>query len=359
MEGENGRDDEENGSKMNSLWDDDVKNSDSADHEINLADLAQASLKFRSDIEKMRSGADVHESKLESIPEVKDEKAQDKLTFENEEVVEIPKILPPSVNDNGFNNNLKFIFGSSLNLTPAPEFPSTSIINDAFSFPLSNTESVAANVHSPVLFPSHSSVESFQLKVEWYYTDPQKQIQGPFSQENMRLWNEAGYFGNDLPIKLHGWSKFHLFQEVFPEPKLAFYGVPKEPVPVSLSLSDIMMFKDSGLASKTLEKNVFSNEREKIGTNVDRLEFSDKSTRLVDNSHVKSSELSHNLSKESPKTFDTKTTNAKTDFAKQLLGISGPKSSNTVKEENFEPAALENTSKVNEIAEKPSKLFKV
>ena len=58
--------------------------------------------------------------------------------------------------------------------------------------------------------------------VQWYYTDPQMQIQGPFSQENMRRWNEEGYFSSDLPIKISNWSKFYLFYEVFPDSKFAF-----------------------------------------------------------------------------------------------------------------------------------------
>lgn len=72
--------------------------------------------------------------------------------------------------------------------------------------------------------------------VEWFYTDPQGQVQGPFSQENMQLWHEAGYFSKDLPIKLRAWAAFHPFCVVFPPANLArgmgaFCGAPLEPQP--------------------------------------------------------------------------------------------------------------------------------
>ncbi len=67
-----------------------------------------------------------------------------------------------------------------------------------------------------------------QTEPEWFYTDPQQQVQGPFSQENMKLWHEAGYFSKDLPIKLKQWSGFHAFYLVFPDLSRAFTSVPSE-----------------------------------------------------------------------------------------------------------------------------------
>lgn len=64
---------------------------------------------------------------------------------------------------------------------------------------------------------------------EWFYLDPQGKIQGPFSQDNMRLWHEGGYFPRDLPIKLRTWSNFHPFIDVFEDLRLAFFSVPSEP----------------------------------------------------------------------------------------------------------------------------------
>ena len=72
---------------------------------------------------------------------------------------------------------------------------------------------------------------------EWQYTDPQGQVQGPFEQENMRQWHEAGYFNADLPIKMRHWQRFHPFQDVFPDFKIAFLNVPQEPGTSSMLLS--------------------------------------------------------------------------------------------------------------------------
>ena len=71
---------------------------------------------------------------------------------------------------------------------------------------------------------------------EWLYTDPQGQVQGPFEQESMRQWHEAGYFNADLPIKLRQWQRFHTFQVVFPDFKLAFLTIPQEPGSLLLSV---------------------------------------------------------------------------------------------------------------------------
>jgi hypothetical protein len=83
---------------------------------------------------------------------------------------------------------------------------------------------------------------------EWFYMDPQGKIQGPFSQDNMRLWHEGGYFPSDLPIKLRSWTAFHAFAEVFVELRSAFFAVPVEPspkqsllgLPVALGLGGIL-----------------------------------------------------------------------------------------------------------------------
>lgn len=72
---------------------------------------------------------------------------------------------------------------------------------------------------------------------EWFYMDPQGKIQGPFTQDNMRLWHEGGYFPRDLPIKLRQWTSFHAFAEVFEDSRSAFFSVPAEPgKPILLNL---------------------------------------------------------------------------------------------------------------------------
>merc|ERR1712168_1613665 len=39
-------------------------------------------------------------------------------------------------------------------------------------------------------------------QVKWYYRDPQGQIQGVFSPEQMSDWHSAGYFKNDLELRV-------------------------------------------------------------------------------------------------------------------------------------------------------------
>eukprot|EP01038_Epipyxis_sp_PR26KG_P004893 gene4893-6852_t len=68
-----------------------------------------------------------------------------------------------------------------------------------------------------------------RLPIEWFYTDPQNQVQGPFTQDNMRIWHDAGYFTHDLPIKMRHWSTFHPFYNVFSDSKSAFSGAAVEP----------------------------------------------------------------------------------------------------------------------------------
>jgi hypothetical protein len=59
----------------------------------------------------------------------------------------------------------------------------------------------------------------------WYYSDPQKNIQGPFRGEEMRQWLEAGYFKGDLPISQNPTGPFRLLSHVFSDTALAFVTV--------------------------------------------------------------------------------------------------------------------------------------
>ena len=67
------------------------------------------------------------------------------------------------------------------------------------------------------------------LPDEWFYTDHSGTVQGPFNQENMRLWHQNGYFNRDLPIKLRSWNMFYPFHTVFLDLTLAFTGTAFEP----------------------------------------------------------------------------------------------------------------------------------
>lgn len=56
----------------------------------------------------------------------------------------------------------------------------------------------------------------------WFYSDPQKNIQGPFRGEEMRQWFEAGYFKGDLPISQQPTGPFVPLSTLFPNESVAF-----------------------------------------------------------------------------------------------------------------------------------------
>lgn len=98
------------------------------------------------------------------------------------------------------------------------------------------TEPINTSFHN-VVTASQPSVDPFfntsllVTEVQWYYTDPRQQVQGPFGQDMMRVWNEEGYFSGDLPIRMNGWTRFYPFRQIFPDQRQAFFFIPKEPLP--------------------------------------------------------------------------------------------------------------------------------
>lgn len=39
-----------------------------------------------------------------------------------------------------------------------------------------------------------------QLESKWFYKDPQGNVRGPFTQQQMATWYDLGYFSDDLEI---------------------------------------------------------------------------------------------------------------------------------------------------------------
>jgi GYF domain len=56
----------------------------------------------------------------------------------------------------------------------------------------------------------------------WFYSDPSKNIQGPFRGQEMRQWLEAGYFKGDLPISQNPKGPFLSLSLFFPNLAEAF-----------------------------------------------------------------------------------------------------------------------------------------
>jgi hypothetical protein len=64
---------------------------------------------------------------------------------------------------------------------------------------------------------------------DWYYRDDTGQVQGPFPQDTMRSWHEAGYFHPDLGVKAAHWGTFHAFHAVISDFAVAFLATSPEP----------------------------------------------------------------------------------------------------------------------------------
>lgn len=106
-------------------------------------------------------------------------------------------------------------------------------------FTTSSTAPTSSSLLSKIGVPLEPEVP--KRPVEWFYRDPSNNTQGPFSQATMRQWNKDGYFPEDLPIQLGGWSKFHHFKDVFPDMKNAFNTVPSEPLPILPGLGSLSL----------------------------------------------------------------------------------------------------------------------
>ncbi|GBG24893.1 GRB10-interacting GYF protein 2 [Hondaea fermentalgiana] len=61
------------------------------------------------------------------------------------------------------------------------------------------------------------------LSNEWFYRDPQGNVQGPFKSEEMREWLQHGYFNPDLLVRRgHGNDPFAPLGQQFPDARKAF-----------------------------------------------------------------------------------------------------------------------------------------
>lgn len=123
--------------------------------------------------------------------------------------------------------------------TPTPSAPETAkkddILEDALTRSLPALDSMwTSSGTNPAPFPSFLSppivapVQPPPPPEDWFYSDPQGNLQGPFSTENMRAWNDAGYFTPDLPVRLSTWERFYPLAIVFPNYLEAFWNCPSE-----------------------------------------------------------------------------------------------------------------------------------
>jgi GYF domain len=64
--------------------------------------------------------------------------------------------------------------------------------------------------------------QQIMFDAPWFYSDPSKNIQGPFRGEEMRQWLEAGYFKGDLPISQSPSGPFRPLSMIFADLSVAF-----------------------------------------------------------------------------------------------------------------------------------------
>lgn len=69
---------------------------------------------------------------------------------------------------------------------------------------------------------AHAQHQHIIPDAPWYYSDPSKNIQGPFRGGEMRQWLEAGYFKGDLPISQSPRGPFRALSQIFTDLAVAF-----------------------------------------------------------------------------------------------------------------------------------------
>ena len=221
-------------SSKGGLWDD--AGAAAGADALDLDDFAAMALKFRSEMEQMKLSGEAdgelgggeedmmdrllrEQNNRTSLEEDEDEMPD----WATEEVEPVVAAAPPAAKRSLLLETLNVKPAQAAAPAPAPvvQAPATVVQNN-------NNNYNNSVLHSSLQVPAPPPL----LRVEpsqWQYTDPQGNVQGPFEQDNMRQWHEAGYFNAELPIKLSHWSGFHAFVTVFPDMKVAFLNTPSEP----------------------------------------------------------------------------------------------------------------------------------
>jgi len=318
---EDGNEDENQGHSNADLWDDGGLLGSSEGKDFDLTEISKASLQFRSDMENLKLSTDIEitAKEVDAVESLIDQALAEASARKEESAV---KFSEPTQTSSSFPLNPTSTSSVSV---PIREEPLTNLAVPTFSINSSTIDashekviladstpflkgiindsgflsSVPATASSLLTqsFPVNSLFQSQPalyppIDPEWFYTDPQQQIQGPFSQENMRLWNEAGYFAKDLPIKLRHWTSFHLFKDVFPEGRLAFYTVPNEPVRPAFSTPDSNISFILPL-ERNLNSVIPESSRRISSVEFERSLIQDKPSLVLGNSQLIRSSLLH------------------------------------------------------------------
>jgi hypothetical protein len=223
------------------LWDDSVAAGSGGADGLDLSDFAAMALKFRSEMESMKlngEGGDLLPQGEDAMTMMADEQNRRAAGgIEDEDDEPLPDWATDEPASAPQPEAKRSLLLDTLNIKRPAEAAASAAGSYGIGGGLDLKLSPVAPAAAPVAVPAPPPLVPRAESTEWQYTDPQGQIQGPFSQDNMRQWHEAGYFNADLPIRLRHWQRFHPFQTVFPDFKGAFLNIPQEPGSGSLVLS--------------------------------------------------------------------------------------------------------------------------
>lgn len=287
------------------------------DKPFDFSKVAEESERFRSELDRMKgtSATQVDASKAAPVEDAMETLLQEQeYAFSSKDssaktVQSTPSVAEPV-------KMTKIEFGSLLmgNSEPSPSF-------DAHSSSLMSKIGVKLEPENPK--PAAPSLPA--SPPEWFYRDPNQQIQGPFSQQNMFQWNKEGYFMPDLPIQLRGWTKFYAFVDIFPINEYAFTSVPTEPIVKVAPPTPSVVAKDT-FSLSSLERTAPINQPKPAPT------VAPKPTVAEERS------LSSGTSEDSKKASFTADVD-RSNIAKKLLGI-GSFQQNQPSGPNSTPAAV-------------------
>eukprot|EP01035_Chromulina_nebulosa_P019019 gene19019-24839_t len=216
------------------FWDDDGLSNEST--VFDLADLAAATLKFKSetlDLSSFKDMIPIQEEAEDNEDEVPEWAMDDVSAFESKsENQSKSNLLKEALNIFTNSDNHKTDFKSDItaeidlsNQTVEEIKSQQSNISDRL---IHNEPVIESFIQSTKSFDN--LINSTKLILEdWLYTDPQGNVQGPFSIENMRSWLEAGYFTPDLPVKMRHWSSFYPLAMIYPNYSESFRSITDEP----------------------------------------------------------------------------------------------------------------------------------
>ena len=140
----------------------------------------------------------------------------------------------------------------------------------------------------------------------WYYKDPQGEIQGPFTSNDMDSWNNDGYFSSKLLI---AWSQHYDFVTIE-----NFIKSPSQIINLSLKHINISKYFRNAIINPINPENIYGQKKSDEKT----MMFNSHTTSLINNSSNRKTEIVDKIDKIS------------TESLKVILGITGNENRKTI-----------------------------